>query len=147
MSKVNTKSIDPASQKMIEQAGANNIQIAWDRYEIMQPQCGFGQLGICCRICNMGPCRIDPFGEGAQKGVCGATADTIVARNLLRMIATGAAAHSDHGRDIAEALLLASEGKAHDYGISNPLRLREVATIYGIKLDGKKDPEIAPESP
>ena len=145
MNKVETKSVDAASQKMIEQAKLNNTEIVWDRYDLMQPQCGFGQLGICCRICNMGPCRIDPFGEGAQKGVCGASADTIIARNLLRMIAGGAAAHSDHGRDIAEALLLASEGKAHDYGISNPVKLREVASFYGIKVEGKKDLDIAHE--
>ncbi|MFC1657988.1 hypothetical protein ACFL1D_01235 [Candidatus Omnitrophota bacterium] len=139
------KSPDNASNQMIEQARLQNIKIAWDRYDIMQPQCGFGQLGICCRICNMGPCRIDPFGEGPQKGVCGATADTIVARNLLRMIASGAAAHSDHGRDIAEALLLASEGKAHDYEINNPVKLNEVASLYGIKTEGKKVLEIARE--
>lgn len=139
------RSADPASQKMIEQAKTDNIEIVWDRYDLMQPQCGFGQLGICCRICNMGPCRIDPFGEGSQKGVCGASADTIVARNLLRMIAAGAAAHSDHGRDIAEALLLAAEGKAHDYGINNPARLKEVASFYGIKIEGRKDNEIAHE--
>ncbi len=121
MNNENKKSVDTASQKMIEQAGINNIEIVWDRYEMMQPQCGFGQLGICCRNCNMGPCRIDPFGEGPQKGVCGATADTIVARNLLRMIASGAAAHSDHGRDIAEVLLLASKGETGDYRIGNHL--------------------------
>ncbi len=145
MDKMNIKSVDAASQKMIEKAKVDNVEIVWDRYDIMQPQCGFGQLGICCRICNMGPCRIDPFGEGAQKGVCGANADTIVARNLLRMIATGAAAHSDHGRDIAEALLLASEGKAHDYSISNPDKLREIALIYGIKVEGRADLELARE--
>ena len=78
------RTIDPASQKMLEEAKKQSIKTAWDRYDSQQPQCGFGQLGICCRICNMGPCRIDPFGEGAQKGVCGASADTIVARNLLR---------------------------------------------------------------
>ena len=66
------RSYDPASQKMIKKAEDENIQIAWDRYDAMQPQCGFGQLGICCRICSMGPCRIDPFGEGPQEGVCGA---------------------------------------------------------------------------
>jgi len=145
MNEANTKSVDIATQKMIEQAKLGNMEIVWDRFDIMQPQCGFGQLGICCRNCSMGPCRIDPFGEGAQKGVCGASADTIVARNLLRMIAGGAAAHSDHGRDIAEALLLASEGKAHDYGINNPVKLREVARLYGIKFDGKKEAEIAHE--
>jgi len=145
MSNAKTRSVDTASQMMIEEAKGKNIEIVWDRYDAMQPQCGFGQLGICCRICNMGPCRIDPFGEGPQKGVCGASADTIVARNLLRMIAAGAAAHSDHGRDIAEALLFAAEGKAHDYGVNNPVKLKEIALFYGLKIDGKKDLEIAHE--
>jgi len=139
------RTIDPASQKMLEEAKKQNIQTAWDRHDLQQPQCGFGQLGICCRICNMGPCRIDPFGEGVQKGVCGASADTIVARNLLRMIASGASAHSDHGRDIAHTLLLASEGKTSDYKIGDPEKLRQMAFIYEIKLDGKSDLEIARE--
>jgi len=65
------KTVDVASQQMLKKASEQNIDTVWDRFDLMQPQCGFGQLGICCRICNMGPCRIDPFGEGAQKGVCG----------------------------------------------------------------------------
>ena len=139
------RSVDPASQKMLEEAAKESIRTAWDRYDSQQPQCGFGQLGICCRICNMGPCRIDPFSEGAQKGVCGASADTIVSRNLLRMIASGAAAHSDHGRDIAHALLLTSRSEAQDYKISDPEKLRQIASIYEIKLDGKSDLDIARE--
>jgi len=139
------RTVDPASQKMLEEAEKQGIKTAWDRYDSQQPQCGFGQLGICCRICNMGPCRIDPFGEGAQKGVCGASADTIVARNLLRMIASGASAHSDHGRDIAHTLLLASEGHAHDYKISDPEKLSQITSIYEIKLEGKSDLEVARE--
>jgi len=139
------RTIDSASQQMLKKAGEQNIDTVWDRFDLMQPQCGFGQLGICCRICNMGPCRIDPFGEGAQKGVCGASADTIVARNLLRMIASGASAHSDHGRDIAHTLLLASEGKAAGYKISDPEKLRQMASIYEIELDGKSDLDIARE--
>lgn len=81
------KSVDQASLKMLNKAAQEGIETAWDRYEKQQPQCGFGLLGICCRNCNMGPCRIDPFGDEPQEGVCGATADTIAARNLLRMIA------------------------------------------------------------
>jgi len=83
------RSIDPAAQQMIQRAADEQIDLAWDRYEAMQPQCGFGELGICCRNCHMGPCRIDPFGKGPQRGVCGASADVIVARNLIRMIAAG----------------------------------------------------------
>ena len=125
------KSIDNAALEMIELAKKKGLETAWDRYEKMLPQCGFGQLGICCRICVMGPCRIDPFGEGPQKGICGATSDIIAARNLMRMIAAGAAAHSDHGRDIAHTLLLASEDKAQGYSIKGKNRLYELAGEMG----------------
>ncbi len=139
------RSIDQATQKILRRAEEDNINTAWDRFNLMQPQCGFGELGICCRICNMGPCRIDPFGEGPQTGVCGANADTIVARNLARMIAAGAAAHSDHGRDVAHALLLASQGKAKAYGIRDKEKLNALAIEYGIKREGRKKEEIAEE--
>jgi carbon-monoxide dehydrogenase catalytic subunit len=87
---VRDRSIDPASQEMLDLCQRAGLETAWDRLEKQQPQCGFGELGLCCRNCNMGPCRIDPFGEGASKGVCGANADIIVARNFLRSIAAGA---------------------------------------------------------
>ena len=142
---VEKRSIDKASQKMIERAKEEKIEIVWDRYDAMQPQCGFGSLGICCRICSMGPCRIDPFGEGPQAGICGASADTITARNLIRMIAGGAAAHSDHGRDIAHTLKMVVEGKGKDYTIKDVKKLNEVASRYGIKKDGKDVQQIAAE--
>ncbi len=97
------KSIDPTAQKLIEKAEHDNLELIWDRKKKMQPQCGFGISGICCRICTMGPCRIS---KKAEKGICGATADVIVARNFARMVAGGAAAHSDHGRDIAQSFFL-----------------------------------------
>jgi len=102
-------------------------------------------LGICCRNCNMGPCRIDPFGYGATRGVCGATADTIVARNLLRMIAAGAAAHSDHCRDVVKVFRMVAEGRAKAYRISDPGKLRWLAKAFGIDVEGKDDLEIARE--
>ncbi|MBU4342638.1 MAG: anaerobic carbon-monoxide dehydrogenase catalytic subunit [Candidatus Omnitrophica bacterium] len=145
MSKALDRSADKASQHVLRQAEKDSVQLSWDRLEMMQPQCGFGDLGICCRNCRMGPCRIDPFGEGPQVGVCGANADTIVARNLLGHIAVGAAAHSDHGRDVAHTLALVGEGKAHDYGISDKAKLLEIANIYGISIDKKTDIEIAKE--
>lgn len=132
MAKPQDKSYDRASQEMIEKAERENIEIVWDRFEKMQPQCGFGQLGLCCKVCNMGPCRIDPFGEGPQLGVCGAGPDTIVARNLVRMIASGASAHSDHGRDIAHTLILAAKGEAHDYTIKGVGKLKRLAEVYGV---------------
>lgn len=137
------KSIDSASQIMLRKAEKENIETVWDRYEKQLPQCSFGQLGVCCRNCNMGPCRIDPFGEGAEKGICGATADIIVARNLLRMIAAGAAAHSDHARDAVLTFKKMSEGKAGSYNIKDEVKLFSLAYEYGISTEGKSPLEVA----
>ena len=137
------RSSDKASQEMISRMAEAGQQNAWDRLEAQLPQCGFGKLGICCRICTMGPCRIDPFGEGPQFGVCGADADTIAARNLVRMIAGGAAAHSDHGRDIAHTFKMVVESEQCDYMIKDELKLREVAARYGIKVEGRQTKDIA----
>jgi carbon-monoxide dehydrogenase catalytic subunit len=124
---------DKASQAMARRAEKDGVELVWDRFEAMQPQCGFGQLGLCCRVCSMGPCRIDPFGEGPQTGVCGANADTIAARHIARMIAGGTAAHSDHGRDIVQTLLLASTSDRADYAIKDTEKLIGLASVYGSK--------------
>ncbi len=140
MDQTKERSVDPATQKLLKRAKEQNIVTVWDRFEVMRPGCKFGQQGICCRICNMGPCRIT---KKAEQGVCGATADTIVARNLARMIVGGAAAHSDHGRDVAHALLLAAQGKASAYKIKDEEKLVALAAEYGIKVEGRKKEEIA----
>ena len=139
------KSIDPASQKVLRKAEQEGLETAWDRYEKQLPQCSFGQLGICCRNCNMGPCRIDPFGEGADKGICGATADIIVARNLLRTIAAGAAAHSDHARDAVLTFKKMSEGEAGSYKIKDEAKLFSLASEYGVITEAKRPEKIASE--
>jgi anaerobic carbon-monoxide dehydrogenase catalytic subunit len=142
--KVLKRSIDPAAQAMLAHAEAQGLETAWDRYEAQLPQCGFGELGLCCRHCNMGPCRISPFDEeGPKAGVCGATADILVAHGLLRAIAAGAAAHSDHGRDIAHTLLLTAQGKGGGYQIKDEAKLKAVAAEYGIAVDGRSKEEIA----
>jgi len=142
--KILNRSIDPAALEMLAQAEELGLETAWDRLEAMLPQCGFGELGVCCRNCNMGPCRISPFEEeGPKLGVCGATADIIVARNLIRMIAAGAAAHSDHGRDIAHTLLLTAEGKGGGYEIKDKAKLKALAAEYGIETEGRSKEEIA----
>jgi len=139
------RTVDPAAQLMLQVAQTQGIGTPWDRLEAQQPQCGFGTMGICCRNCFMGPCRIDPFGEGAREGICGADADTIVARNLLRHVAAGVSAHSDHGRDIVHALRLAAEGKSDAYSIRGRRKLLQLAEEFGIATDGRSDKEIAKE--
>jgi carbon-monoxide dehydrogenase catalytic subunit len=139
------KHADKATQAMFKKAQQENLETVWDRYEQQQPQCGFGTLGLCCRHCSMGPCRIDPFGDGPQYGVCGADADTIAARGIARMIASGAAAHSDHGRDVAHTLLMVARDPNSDYSIKNEEKLKAIAAIYGIETSGKDIKKIAEE--
>ncbi len=136
-------SIAQDAQKMIRFAQEENIETVWDRLEAQEPQCGYCALGLSCRNCAMGPCRVDPFGDGPQKGVCGADADVIVARNLARTIAAGAAAHSDHGRDILETLYHTGKGEMLGYQISDPDKLKRLAGEYGLEVDGKEPAEIA----
>ncbi|UCC68824.1 MAG: anaerobic carbon-monoxide dehydrogenase catalytic subunit [Armatimonadota bacterium] len=134
---------DEASQEALGAAEARGVVTALDRYESQQPQCRFGKQGICCRLCSMGPCRAITTAKGEKIGVCGATADTIVARNLLRMIAGGAAAHSDHGRDVAHTFLLMARGEAKDYGVKDEVKLRQMAAEYGVETEGRSSQEIA----
>lgn len=125
-------SSDPGVNALLPCAAECGAETVWDRYQAQQPQCGFGTLGLCCRNCWKGPCRVDPFGDGPQYGICGADRDTIVARQLIRMMAGGAAAHSEHGRHIALTLLEMTEGKAPDYRIRDEAKLMAVAARLGI---------------
>ncbi|MEG1822729.1 MAG: anaerobic carbon-monoxide dehydrogenase catalytic subunit [Clostridiales bacterium] len=137
------KSIDAASLKMIDKAFSDNVEICWDRYEAQQPQCGFGELGVCCKNCLQGPCRINPFGE-PKRGICGADADTIVARNLLRSVTGGAATHVDHAFEAVEILELAAEGKV-PYEIKDEAKLKAVASKLGIDVENKEKNDLAKE--
>lgn len=140
MSEAEKRSSDPATQQVLDRMSQIEATTVWDRYEAQLPHCTFGEQGICCRLCHMGPCRIS---KKANVGVCGATADTIAARNLARMIAGGAAAHSDHGRDVAHTMLAMGKGEAADYGIKDPRKLLQLAHEYGIAADGKSHKQLA----
>ena len=112
------------ARAMIVRAKEEGVETVWDRLAAQEPQCGYCALGVSCRNCSMGPCRVDPFGEGPQKGVCGADADIIVARNLGRTIAAGAYAHSDHGRDILEVFGELAEGTTSGYSLRDETKLK-----------------------
>jgi carbon-monoxide dehydrogenase catalytic subunit len=141
---VNDRSADPAARQMLLLAKERGTVTAWDRLDAMQPLCGFGELGLCCDVCFMGPCRIDPFGEGPQVGVCGANADLIVARNMARAVASGSAAHSDHGREVVGVLReTAGGGQSSGYQITNPEKLKTLAAEWGIASTGRPLPDIA----
>jgi carbon-monoxide dehydrogenase catalytic subunit len=131
------------AQQMIDRAREEGIETVWDRLHAQEPQCGYCQLGLSCRNCAMGPCRIDPFGEGPQKGVCGADADVIVARNLGRAIAAGSSSHSDHGRDILEVFSAMAHGETSGYQVTDEAKLRRIAEEIGIATEGRSVNEVA----
>ena len=131
---------DAASVAMVNKATTDCIDTCFSRMDTQQNQCAFGKQGICCRICYMGPCRIT---AKAPRGVCGADADTIVARNLLREVAGGAAAHSDHGRHLVLLLKRVAEGKGGDYRIKDESVLRQAARWYQVEEAGRSANAVA----
>ncbi|TKJ29376.1 MAG: carbon-monoxide dehydrogenase catalytic subunit [Chloroflexi bacterium B3_Chlor] len=133
------KTIDPAAKAMLEKAAELEITTAFDRVDEMKP-CPIGSKGQCCKNCAMGPCRLTKEG---QVGICGATVETVAARNLARAIAAGAAAHSDHGRDMAFVLHGAATGEAPGYQIRDEFKLREVARDLGLEVEDRTKEEIA----
>ncbi len=150
MAEAETKSIDRASIRMIEKAASDGVNTAFDRAEAMRP-CPIGMVGSCCQHCGMGPCRV-PLPKGKEetpeekrkrRGICGATAETIAARNFIRMIAGGAAAHSDHARGVAELFLAVAKGEAPGYEIKDEQKLLQLALDWGIKIGDRSNQEIA----
>ena len=133
------QSDDPAAQEMLIRAEELNIDTAFTRADNMAP-CNIGGAGMCCKQCGMGPCRLTKDG---QVGVCGATIDTIQARNLIRSIAAGSAAHSDHGRDMAFTLKAVANGETEGYSIRDIAKLRKVASLYKIDIEGRAPEEVA----
>ncbi|THB73105.1 MAG: anaerobic carbon-monoxide dehydrogenase catalytic subunit [Desulfobulbaceae bacterium] len=132
------------AQKMIVKAKKEGIETVWDRFDQQTPGCKFCELGLTCKNCNMGPCRIS-FKEGGkmQRGVCGADGDVIVARNFGRFVAGGSAGHSDHGRDLIEVLEAIVEGRAPDYSIKDEEKLKRVSAELGIETEDRSTLDIA----
>ena len=130
---------DPAVREMLLRMEQLGIDTAFDRFDKQKPQCNFGLAGICCKICNMGPCRIT---QKSPKGICGADADLIVARNLLRSAAAGAAQHGMHAREVMLALKYAAEGKL-DVPILGEQKIRSTAETFGIAQKDRQLKDVA----
>ncbi len=133
------RTIDPAVIEILEKAESEGISTTFHRAETTKP-CPIGHDGNCCSNCFMGPCRLT---GKTTVGVCGATLETVQARNLARHIAAGAAAHGDHGRNMALTLLAVAQGKAPDYKIKDEKKLRKVARFLDVPVDGRTTEEIA----
>ena len=119
---------DELSDYMYKVAREDNMETVYERFAKQQPQCAFGAMGVCCTLCTDGPCQIT---RKAKRGVCGASADLIVARNLLLKCAQGTAANVYHARNVARTLKAVGEGKA-DYSIKEEGKLKGIASRFGI---------------
>lgn len=130
---------DPAVREMMRSSeGKGDV---FERFDSQKPQCSFGLAGVCCKICNMGPCKIT---EKSPKGICGADEDLIAARNLLRAGAAGTAQHGMHAREVFINLKRAAEGKL-DIPIVGKEKLKAIASKFGIKTEGRRTKTIAGE--
>jgi carbon-monoxide dehydrogenase catalytic subunit len=131
-----------ATAQMLDKARRDGVEIALDRVTNMKP-CPIGADSACCKHCFMGPCRLsskDPYGK---VGICGATIDTIMARNFGRMVAAGTAAHTDHGMGMLDLFREVVKGNIPDYSIKDPEKLQSVAKSIGIEVEGRSLEEIA----
>jgi len=149
MSELEKKSIDPATIQMLKKAQADGCETIFDRADAMKP-CPIGAEGSCCKQCAMGPCRVPApkKKEGAEdkakrRGLCGATAETISARNFARMVAAGTSAHSDHARGVAEVFLAAAKGEIPGFRIQDEQKLYQIAMDFGVEIGDRSIQEIA----
>ncbi len=131
---------EAATNRLLEtgaKVGADSWQL---RVKNQTPHCKFGESGVCCRICSMGPCRITPK---APRGICGCDVHGIVGRNFLRFTAGGAATHSDHGREIAHTLYTASADG--NYHVKDEEKLFRLAGEFGVETENRDVYDIAHE--
>jgi len=138
-------SIDPATQEMIKRAHDLGIETVFDRAESMKP-CNIGIQGTCCKNCAMGPCRL-PLpksgieGDDERKGLCGATPNTVAARNFARMVASGSSAQSDHGRTVAEVFLSVARKETDANEIKDVQKLLSIAPYFDVATTVEVDGE------
>ncbi|MDJ0828640.1 MAG: anaerobic carbon-monoxide dehydrogenase catalytic subunit [Desulfobacterales bacterium] len=133
-----------ATAQMLAKARKDDVETQFDRAANMKA-CPIGADSACCKHCFMGPCRLnakDPYGK---VGVCGASIDTIMARNFGRMVATGTACHNDHGMAMLDLFRDVVAGKIIDYEIKDIHKLEEVAVTIGIETENKSVKELATE--
>ena len=150
MAEKKAKSVDQATIEMLDKATQDEARTVFERAEATRP-CPIGADGNCCTNCGMGPCRV-PLARGKVEtaeekrkrvGVCGATVETIAARNFVRMIAAGTAAHGDHGRKVTEVFIAAAKGEAPGYSIKDEQKLLQLALDLGVEIGDRSNEEIA----
>ena len=133
-----------STKEVLAAAPAQNVITAYDRVQRRgMSACLFGSGGTCCRNCNMGPCQIID-GIDDMVGICGATADTVAARNFARIVAAGTAAHTDHAREMVRGFIDTAKGEG-PHQIKDEAKLKSLAEVFGIATEDREINEIAVE--
>jgi len=140
--KVEDLTICESTAQMITKARNDGVELFFDRANNMKA-CPIGEQSACCKHCSMGPCRMNVNSPYDRVGVCGATIDTIVARNFGRMVAAGTAAHTDHGMAMLELFRDVINGKVTDFSIKDPIKLFEIAGSLDIVTEGRELKDVA----
>ena len=55
---ITIEQMEAATDALLETAAKVGADTWQQRVKNQTPHCKFGEEGICCRICTMGPCRI-----------------------------------------------------------------------------------------
>ena len=131
-----------ATAQMLRKAERDGVETAFHRAADMKA-CPIGADSACCKHCSMGPCRLNSKDPYSKVGVCGATIDTIQGRNFARMVASGAAAHTDHGMSMLDLFREVVNGHIKDYRIKDTMKLESVARELGIEVEGREAKDIA----
>jgi carbon-monoxide dehydrogenase catalytic subunit len=131
-----------STAQMITKARNDGVELFFDRIQATKP-CPIGEKSACCKHCAMGPCRMNVNSPYDRVGYCGATVDTIQARNFGRMVAAGTAAHTDHGMAMLELFRDVISGKVKDYSIKDPIKLMEIAASLDIPTEGRELQDVA----
>jgi len=130
-----------ATKEIIQRLDKLGVETAFDRFEAQQPQCGFGLRGLCCRMCQWGPCRISPK---TPRGICGKDLNSVVLGNILRALVAGLSGHARHAHECIMSIIAAADGKAK-IPLRGESRVWELADKFGIETSGKEYPQVAKE--
>ena len=122
-----------ADKPMEEYIRSLPLETAHHRVETQKTKCGFGLQGVCCRLCANGPCRVTP---ASPRGICGASADTIVARNFLRAVAAGSGCYIHVVENTARQL---KNTGLHKDKIRSEKALNHLAELFGVTGEDKYD--------
>ncbi|HWJ02179.1 MAG TPA: anaerobic carbon-monoxide dehydrogenase catalytic subunit [Verrucomicrobiae bacterium] len=130
---------NPATKELIRHLTKSGIETYLDRFESQQPQCSFGMRGLCCRMCQWGPCRIGPKSE---RGICGKDMNSMVIGNILRALVAGLAGHGRHAHEIIMTIIGITEGKIN-LELKGEERVFELAEKFNIETGSRTLMEIA----